>query len=160
MLLAVLGFYIVGVGAIDDPKKHKDTFLLSYFCMTKSTKSQKEESIPLLNSFCRLAATSANKVPRPSRYSFNHGYRLETLKRRLGFTAVPCQAMANLAGRSNGAYLVRTYQNKIYFDSSVSVDTGFTMPRLGDALLNSSLNSQFSDFSHKNTVKAPSQLKV
>ena len=26
-------------------------------------------SIPLLNSFCRLAATSANKVPRPSRYS-------------------------------------------------------------------------------------------
>ena len=26
-------------------------------------------SIPLLNSFCRLAATSANKVPRPSHYS-------------------------------------------------------------------------------------------
>ena len=26
-------------------------------------------SIPLLNSFCRLAATGANKVPRPSRYS-------------------------------------------------------------------------------------------
>ena len=26
-------------------------------------------SIPLLNSFCRLAATSANKVPRPSNYS-------------------------------------------------------------------------------------------
>ena len=26
-------------------------------------------SIPLLNTFCRLAATSANKVPRPSRYS-------------------------------------------------------------------------------------------
>ena len=31
----VLGFHIVGVGAIDDPKKHKDTFLFSYFCVTK-----------------------------------------------------------------------------------------------------------------------------
>ena len=27
----------------------------------------------------------------------NHGYRLKTLKRRLGFTAVPCWAMASLA---------------------------------------------------------------
>ena len=27
----------------------------------------------------------------------SHGYRFETLKRRLGFAAVPCQAMANLA---------------------------------------------------------------
>ena len=32
------------------------------------------------------------------RQLLNHGYRFETLKRRLGFTAVPCQAMANLAG--------------------------------------------------------------
>ena len=31
------------------------------------------------------------------RQLLNHGYRFETLKRRLGFTAVPCQAMANLA---------------------------------------------------------------
>ena len=31
------------------------------------------------------------------RQSLNRGYRFETLKRRLGFTAVPCQAMANLA---------------------------------------------------------------
>ena len=35
----------------------------------KERKGQKEESFPLLNTFCRLAATSANKVPRPSRYS-------------------------------------------------------------------------------------------
>ena len=35
----------------------------------KERKGQKEESIPLLNTFCRLAATGANKVPRPSRYS-------------------------------------------------------------------------------------------
>ena len=32
----------------------------------KERKGQKEESIPLLISFCRLAATGANKVPRPS----------------------------------------------------------------------------------------------
>ena len=39
------------------------------------------------------------------RQLLNHGYRFETLKRRLGFTAVPYQAMANLAGRSLGARL-------------------------------------------------------
>ena len=48
-------------------KKHKDTFLLLFFSLVrKERKGQKEESIPLLNSFRRLAATSANKVPRPS----------------------------------------------------------------------------------------------
>ena len=31
------------------------------------------------------------------RQLLNHGYRFETLKRRLGFAAVPCQVMANLA---------------------------------------------------------------
>ncbi len=37
-----------------------------YFSLTKSTKSQKEESIPLLNTFCRLAATRANILSRQS----------------------------------------------------------------------------------------------
>ena len=32
----------------------------------KERKGQKEERFPLLNTFCRLAATGANKVPRPS----------------------------------------------------------------------------------------------
>ena len=51
-------------------KYHKGTFLLSYFCMTKSTKSHQRERSPLFeNSPCRLAATSANKVPRPSDHS-------------------------------------------------------------------------------------------
>ena len=51
-------------------KIHKDTFLLMFFSLVrKERKGQKEEGIPLLNTFCRLAATSANKVPRPSRYS-------------------------------------------------------------------------------------------
>ena len=35
----------------------------------KERKGQKEEGIPLLNTFRRLAATSANKVLRPSHYS-------------------------------------------------------------------------------------------
>ena len=51
-------------------KRHKETFLLVFFSLVrKERKGQKEESIPLLNSLCRLAATGANKVPRPSRYS-------------------------------------------------------------------------------------------
>ena len=48
-------------------KNHEVTFLIVFFSLVrKERKGQKEESIPLLNSFCRLAATSANKVPRPS----------------------------------------------------------------------------------------------
>ena len=35
----------------------------------KERKGQKEERIPLLNTFCRLAATGANTLPRPSNYS-------------------------------------------------------------------------------------------
>ena len=51
-------------------KRHKETFLLVFFSLVrKERKGQKEERIPLLNTFCRLAATGANKVPRPSRYS-------------------------------------------------------------------------------------------
>ena len=92
-ILAILGFYLVGVGAIDDPhgrgintyakhvcrrrrdrvrlaaaaKNHKETFLIVFFSLVrKERKGQKEECFPLLNSFCRLAATRANTLPRPS----------------------------------------------------------------------------------------------
>ena len=48
----------------------KETFPLSYFCMTKSTKSHlRGFSILLKIFFRRLAATSANTLSRPSRYS-------------------------------------------------------------------------------------------
>ena len=48
----------------------KATFLSEFFSLVrKERKGQKEERFPLLNSFCRLAATSANKMPRPSNYS-------------------------------------------------------------------------------------------
>ena len=51
-------------------KMQKDTFLIMFFSLVrKERKGQKEERIPLLISFCRLAATSANKVPRPSDHS-------------------------------------------------------------------------------------------
>ena len=47
-----------------------DTYLSEFFSLVrKERKGQKEESVPLLISFCRLAATSANILPRPSRYS-------------------------------------------------------------------------------------------
>ena len=47
-----------------------DSSLSEFFSLVrKERKGQKEESIPLLNTFCRLAATSANKVPRASNHS-------------------------------------------------------------------------------------------
>ncbi len=47
-----------------------DTSLSEFFSLVrKERKGQKEESFPLLNSFCRLAATGANTLPRPSNYS-------------------------------------------------------------------------------------------
>ena len=51
-------------------KKLKETLLLVFFSLVrKERKGQKEEGVPLLNTFCRLAATGANTLPRPSRYS-------------------------------------------------------------------------------------------
>ena len=47
-----------------------DTSLSEFFSLVrKERKGQKEEGIPLLISFCRLAATGANTLPRPSNYS-------------------------------------------------------------------------------------------
>ena len=47
-----------------------DSSLSEFFSLVrKERKGQKEECFPLLNTFCRLAATSANKVPRPSNRS-------------------------------------------------------------------------------------------
>ena len=45
-----------------------DTYLSEFFSLVrKERKGQKEEGVPLLNTFCRLAATGANTLPRPSR---------------------------------------------------------------------------------------------
>ena len=47
-----------------------DTSLSEFFSLVrKERKGQKEECFPLLNTFCRLAATGANTLPRPSNYS-------------------------------------------------------------------------------------------
>jgi len=47
-----------------------DSSLSEFFSLVrKERKGQKEESIPLLISFCRLAATGANTLPRPSDHS-------------------------------------------------------------------------------------------
>ena len=51
-------------------KLHYDSSLSEFFSLVrKERKGQKEERIPLLISFCRLAATGANTLPRPSDYS-------------------------------------------------------------------------------------------
>ena len=51
-------------------KLHYVSSLSEFFSLVrKERKGQKEEGIPLLNTFCRLAATRANTLPRPSRYS-------------------------------------------------------------------------------------------
>ena len=48
-------------------KSHYDSSLSEFFSLVrKERKGQKEEGIPLLNTFCRLAATRANTLPRPS----------------------------------------------------------------------------------------------
>ena len=44
-----------------------DSSLSEFFSLVrKERKGQKEECFPLLNTFCRLAATGANTLPRPS----------------------------------------------------------------------------------------------
>ena len=60
-----VGVAETGVGAYDDPllsrgehcspaKKHKDTFLFWYFCVTKSTKSHQRERSPLFENSSRV----------------------------------------------------------------------------------------------------------
>ena len=54
----------------------------------------------MLSSFEHLLSPRGDRCEQNAptvRQLLNHGYRFKTLKRRLGFAAVPCQAMANLA---------------------------------------------------------------
>ena len=67
------------------------------FACPKRTKRTKRG---MLSSFEHLPSPRGDRCEHTSptvRQLLNHGYRFETLKRRLGFTAVPCQGMANLA---------------------------------------------------------------
>ena len=67
------------------------------FACPKRTKRTKRG---MLSSFEHLLSPRGDRCEHTSptvRQLLNHGYRFETLKRRLGFAAVPCQAMANLA---------------------------------------------------------------
>ena len=53
-LLAVLGLYMVWQWLAAAALKHKDTFLLLYFCMTKSTKSHLRGLSSLLKNTFRV----------------------------------------------------------------------------------------------------------
>ena len=52
---------------------------------------------PSFNLFLSPRGDQCEQSALTVRQLLNRGYRFKTLKRRLGFTAVPCQAMANLA---------------------------------------------------------------
>ena len=72
----------------------------------------------MLSSFEHLPSPRGDRCEQSAptvRQLLNHGYRFETLKRRLGFTAVPCQAMANLAVELLAKVWVRTWRDKICF---------------------------------------------
>ena len=92
-------------------KLHYDSSLSEFFSLVrKERKGQKEECFPLLNTFCRLAATGANKVPRPSRYSIP---RLQ-VRNAQAPTRIYCCAMSGYGeprgssfGESIGANIAR-----------------------------------------------------
>ena len=63
-------WYFSSVKSAREEKLLYDSSLSEFFSLVrKERKGQKEEGIPLLISFCRLAATGANTLPRPSHYS-------------------------------------------------------------------------------------------
>ena len=83
-------------------------------------------SIPLLNSFRRLAATGANKVPRPPRYSIDTA--TGSKRPRADSDLLLCHV--GLWRTSRLDFWVRIWcehsEMRGYFDSPVSVGTGFT----------------------------------
>ena len=100
-------------------------FLIMFFSLVrKERKGQKEEGIDSrlgdadthASHMCQslfwtpfVASRRPVRTKCPDRPAIAyHGYRFETLKRRLGFTAVPCQAMANLAVQVWAHVWVRT----------------------------------------------------
>ena len=83
-------------------------------------------SIPLLNTFCRLAATSANKVPRPS----NCSVTTATGSKRSSADSdlLLCHARLWRTSRFRLGCMSGCEHStmRAYFDSSVSAGTGFT----------------------------------
>ena len=106
-------------------KNHKVTFLIVFFSLVrKERKGKKRKELTPVSatpthmlricvnpSFKHLLSPRGDRCEQSAptvRQLLNHGYRFETLKRRLGFTAVPCQAMANLAVKILAKVWVRT----------------------------------------------------
>ena len=89
-------------------RKNDSLCFFSFRVLFACPKRTKRTKRGMLSSFKHLLSPRGDRCEQSAptvRQLLNHGYRFETLKRRLGFAAVPCQAMANLAGRSNGAGL-------------------------------------------------------
>ena len=65
--VVILFWYFSSLKSTREEKYLYDSSLSEFFSLVrKERKGQKEERFPLLNSFCRLAATGANTLPRPS----------------------------------------------------------------------------------------------
>ena len=135
----------------------KILFFLSYFCMIKRRvqggeatserrrrdgvyqKSYKRAFHPLIYLPLSPRGDRCEHTSPTVRQLLNHGYRFETLKRRLGFAAVPCQAMANLAVGVWVRVWVRTWRDRVILaiycsnTSSVAVNRATFCPSLGDA---------------------------
>ena len=111
----------------DQKKKHKETFLIVFFSLVrKERKGQKEERIPLLNTFRRLAATGANTLPRPSNYSLTTatGSKRSSADSDLLLCHVRLWRTSRLELWC--VYGCEHSTMRAYFDSSVSAGTGFT----------------------------------
>ena len=67
------------------------------FACPKRTKRTKRGKLSSFKLFLSPRGDRCEQSAPTVRQLLNHGYRFETLKRRLGFAAVPCRAMANLA---------------------------------------------------------------
>ena len=85
-----VGVTETGVDHWSPAKIHKDTFSFIVLLYDQKYQKSKRGRNP---SFKHLLSPRGDRCEHTSptvRLSHSHGYRLETLKRRLGFTAVPC----------------------------------------------------------------------
>ena len=122
----------------------------------------------MLSSFKHLLSPRGDSCEHTSptvRQLLNHGYRFETLKRRLGFTAVPCRAMANLAVdimvlKPGSLCADGIWRQSVMHTSSVSLRLTPSAPCLGDADTHASRMCQFPSTTRHKTIKLHSLLYV
>ena len=133
VLLADLWYFASQKSTIKE-KLLYDTYLSEFFSLVrKERKGQKEERFPLLNSFRRLAATSANKVLRPSDCSITTATGSKRLSADSDSQLCHVRLWQTSRFRFGCASVCEHSEIGLIFDNTVSALTLSTMPRLGDA---------------------------